>query len=163
VATTTGSIVSIALDPPDPTACLEAVDAVRAADWVVLGPGSWYTSVIPHLMVPALRRALVETGGRVLVVLNLEGQAGETADYAPEDHLAALHEHAPDLELHTVLADQTTVGDAQALEQAVATWGARLEVADLAAVDGSPRHDSSKLAAAFGRILGGDSGASEGD
>ena len=163
VATTTGSIVSIALDPPDPTACLEAVDAVRAADWVVLGPGSWYTSVIPHLMVPALRRALVETGGRVLVVLNLEGQAGETADYAPEDHLAALHEHAPDLELHTVLADQTTVGDAQALEQAVATWGARLEVADLAAVDGSPRHDPSKLAAAFGRILGGDSGASEGD
>ena len=81
--------------------------AVLAADWVVLGPGSWYTSVIPHLLVPALRKALVETDARLLVVLNLEGQAGETHGYGPEDHLAALHEHGPDLRLHTVLADPT--------------------------------------------------------
>ena len=52
VATTEGQIVSVALDPPDPQACAEAIDAVLAADWVVLGPGSWFTSVIPHLMVP---------------------------------------------------------------------------------------------------------------
>jgi len=153
VATTAGTIVSIALDPPDPTACPEAVDAVRSADWVFLGPGSWYTSVIPHLMVPALREALVRTDARLVVVLNLEGQAGETTDYAPEDHLAALHEHAPDLEIHTVLADATTVTDAQTLEQAVASWGAWLEVADLAMADGSPRHDPRKLAVAFDRIL----------
>ena len=55
VATTDGQIVSISLDPADPAACPEAVAAVRDADWVVLGPGSWYSSVIPHLMVPALR------------------------------------------------------------------------------------------------------------
>jgi len=156
VATTTGAIVSIALDPPDPTACREAVEAVRSADWVVLGPGSWYTSVIPHLLVPALREALVETEARVVVVLNLEGQTGETPGYAPEDHLAALHEHAPDLVIHTVLADEGTVADAQTLEQAVASWGARLEVADVAVDDGSPRHDPRKLAVAFDRILAGD-------
>ena len=95
----------------------------------------------------------METEARLVVVLNLEGQAGETHGYAPEDHLAALHEHAPDLTLHTVLVDPSTLTDAQTLEQAVASWGARLEVADVAQDDGSPRHDTRKLAAAFARIL----------
>ena len=126
VATTEGEIVSVALDPPDPQACTEAVDAVLAADWVVLGPGSWFTSVIPHLMVPALRQALVDTSGRLVVVLNLEPQEGETPGYGPEDHLAALFEHAPDLKIHTVLADVRSVAHPEELDQVVAvgvpTW-----------------------------------------
>jgi uncharacterized cofD-like protein len=154
VATTDGTISSIALDPATPAACPEAVQAVRDADWVVLGPGSWYTSVIPHLMVPELCDALVATRGRVLVNLNLEAQEGETGGYSPEDHLAALLEHAPDLAIHTVLADRWTVTDRPMLEGAVASWGARLEVADLAASDGSARHDVDKLAAAYSQILG---------
>jgi len=155
VATTPGEIVTIALEPADPTACPEAVAAVGAADWVVLGPGSWYSSVIPHLLVPDLRTALVETSAGVVVVLNLEGQVGETHGYAPEDHLAALFEHAPDLRLHTVLADVRTVTDHDTLESAVATAGARLVVADVAADDGSPNHDPAKLATAYRTILGG--------
>jgi len=155
VATTSGRLVSIGLDPVDPPACPAAVDAVTRSDWVVLGPGSWYTSVIPHLMVPELRKALVETAGRVLVVLNLEGQAGETPGYAPEDHLAALFEHAPDLRIHTVLADRRCVTDHETLEQAIASAGAALVVADVARGDGSPRHDPAKLALAYGRIIGG--------
>ena len=86
-----------------PQACTEAVDAILDADWVVLGPGSWFTSVIPHLMVPGLRQALVDTVGRLVVVLNLEPQEGETPGFGPEDHLAALFEHAPDLKIHAVL------------------------------------------------------------
>jgi len=155
VATTPGEIVTIALEPADPIACPEAVDAVGAADWVVLGPGSWYSSVIPHLLVPDLRKALVETAAGVVVVLNLEGQVGETHGYSPEDHLAALFEHAPDLRLHTVLADRRTITDHEMLEGAVASAGARLVVADVAAGDGSPRHDTAKLAAAYRRIMTG--------
>ena len=100
--------------------CPQAVDAVRDADWVVLGPGSWFTSVIPHLLVPELCRAVVETRGRVVVVLNLAPQAGETPGFEPADHLAALLEHAPDLRIHTVLADVRSVPDRAALEDAVA-------------------------------------------
>jgi len=155
LATTTGQVVSIALDPADPEACPEAVDAVLNSEWVVLGPGSWYTSVIPHLLVPDLRKALVETEGRVLVVLNLEGQAGETPGYAPEDHLAAILKHAPDLRIHTVLADVKSVTDRDTLEQVVASSGAELVVADVAAADGSPRHDPERLAHAFARIMAG--------
>jgi len=156
VATTPGEIVSIALDPPDPTPCPEAVAAVGAADWVVLGPGSWFTSVLPHLIVPALREALVATEARVIVVLNLADEAGETSGYGPLDHLAVLIEHAPELVIHTVIADRASVGEAAAeLEGAVASYGARLLLADVAAEDGSPRHDPALLAEAFATVMTG--------
>ncbi|MFC5178623.1 gluconeogenesis factor YvcK family protein [Nocardioides taihuensis] len=156
VATTLGAITSIALDPPEPAACPEAVAAIRASDWVVLGPGSWFSSVIPHLMVPELRSALVETGARVVVVLNLVAEAGETGGFAPEDHLVALWEHAPDLIVHTVLADPRSLPDREGFAAAVASYGARLVVADVAVGDGTPRHDPDKLAEAFRTIVEGD-------
>ena len=153
VATTEGDIESVALVPVDPEACAESVEAILAAEWVFLGPGSWFTSVIPHLMVPGLRRALADTTGRLVVVLNLEAQTGETSGYGPEDHLAALFEHAPELTVHTVLADASSVGgDRDLLEKAVADRGARLVVDDLA-VPGEPRHEPALLADAFARII----------
>lgn len=155
VATTEGDIVSVALDPADPAAPSAAVDALAEADWVVLGPGSWFTSVIPHLLVPRLRRALEETSAQLVVVLNLEPQAGETPGYGPEDHLGALLEHAPDLKIHTVLADQRSVGDRELLTQVVASAGAHLVVADLAAEGDRARHDPVKLAAAFRGVVEG--------
>jgi len=156
VATTAGEIVSIALDPPHPEPCPEALAAVREADWVILGPGSWFTSVMPHVMVPQLREALVRTDARVVVVLNLVGEAGETSGFGPADHLAALVEHAPDLRIHTVLADHDSVGDGAAdLEAAVARAGAVLHLDDVALHDGSPHHDPARLAAAYTRIMAG--------
>ncbi|WP_182523509.1 gluconeogenesis factor YvcK family protein [Nocardioides dongkuii] len=154
VATTDGVIVGIALDPPDPEPCPESVAAVEEADWVVLGPGSWFTSVIPHLMVPEMRDALVRTDARVIVVLNLVEQAGETPGFGPADHLAVLAEHAPDLKVHTVLADRASVGeDLAELADLVAATGAELVVDDVAEHPGSPRHDPALLAAAYARIL----------
>ena len=143
----------MALVPEDPQACAEAVEAVLAAEWVVLGPGSWFSSVIPHLMVPGLRAALADTRGRLVVVLNLEAQAGETTGFGPGDHLAALFEHAPDLTVHAVLVDSSALADDHAeLERAVVDRGARLVVADLA-VPGEPRHDPDRLAEAFRQIV----------
>jgi uncharacterized cofD-like protein len=152
VATTAGDIASIRLEP-EPVACPEALDAIREADWVVLGPGSWFTSVVPHLVVPELREALVQTDARLVVVLNLAEQAGETHGLGPADHLAVLAEHAPGLKIHTVLADRGTVGDPERLADAAASYGAELVVADVAMDDGSPRHDVAKLAAAYDAIL----------
>jgi uncharacterized cofD-like protein len=155
VATTEGVITSIALEPPDPTPCPAALEAVRSADWLVLGPGSWFTSVIPHLMVPALREAIVRSDARVVVTLNLAEQAGETPGFAAADHLAVLARHAPELRVHTVLADRRGVRDGLAdLERLAHELGARLVVDDVGRDDGSPRHDPAKLAAAYARILG---------
>ena len=154
VATTPGQIVSVALDPVDPDPCAEAVDAVMAADWVVLGPGSWFTSVIPHLLVPRLRQALIDTTACLIVVLNLEPQEGETPGFGPEDHLAALFEHAPDLRVHTVLVDVRSVAHPEELERLVSSSGGRLVIADVASEDATDRHDDTKLAAVFETIMG---------
>ncbi len=157
VATTDGLIDAIALEPADPPVSEAALTAIGAADWVVLGPGSWFTSVIPHLMVPALRRAIESTPARLLVVLNLAEQEGETPGFAPADHLAVLAEHAPRLRVDTVLADRAGVaGHEHDLAETVAALGARLVVDDLAVADGSPRHDPDLLAAAYARILAGE-------
>jgi uncharacterized cofD-like protein len=149
VASTTGRVVSIALDPADPPSSPEAIAAIRAADWVVFGPGSWFTSVIPHLLVPELARALAETRARRLVALNLAPQPGETEGFSPENHLEVLAAHAPELHLHVVLADSDVVEDPASLRQTTKALGGRLMLAKVAAEDGSPRHDPNRLAAAF--------------
>ena len=153
VASTSGQVVSVALEPKEPPACPEALVAVNAADWVVLGPGSWFTSVIPHLLVPELREALVTSRARKVVTLNLEPQTGETDGFSPENHLEVLGSHAPDLKLDVVLADRKSVVDPEQLRATAASFGADLVVADVAAEDGSPRHDPVKLANAYAGIL----------
>ncbi len=156
-ATTTGRVRSISLIPADPPACPEAVQAIRAADWVVLGPGSWFTSVLPHLLVPELAAALVGTRARRLVALNLAAQPGETEGFSPHAHLEVLADHAPGLAIDVVLADRTAARDSAAeLEEAAGRLGARLVLADLAVTDGSPRHDPLRLAGAFAQIFEGD-------
>jgi uncharacterized cofD-like protein len=94
-ATTPGQVRSITLLPEDPPAVPEAVRAVLDADWIVFGPGSWFTSVLPHLLVPELATALHVTTARRLLVLNLAPQPGETAGFSPHKHLEVLAGHAP--------------------------------------------------------------------
>ncbi|HEY0903575.1 MAG TPA: uridine diphosphate-N-acetylglucosamine-binding protein YvcK [Marmoricola sp.] len=152
VATTPGDVLDVSLEPADPKACPEAVDAIAEADWVVLGPGSWYSSVIPHLLVPDLRNALAATDAKVVVTLNLEPQPGETEGYTPEDHLEVLRRTAPELRVDVVLADPASVPDVDALTRAADELGARLELADVALEDATGQHDPEKLARAYARL-----------
>ena len=154
VATTPGEVLEVSLEPADPKACPEAIRAIDEADWVVLGPGSWYSSVIPHLLVPELRAALVATPGKVVVTLNLEAQPGETDGYTPEDHLAVLHRTAPDLRVHTVLADPASVPDVDALRAMTDRLGARLVLADVALAGAPGQHDPDKLGRAYADVTG---------
>jgi uncharacterized cofD-like protein len=159
VATTPGKVVAVRVEPADPTACQEAVDAVLEADWVVLGPGSWFTSVIPHLLVPGMAKALFETRARRVVALNLSPQAGETDGFSPETHLEVLAAHAPELTLDVVIADVSAVADGDdSLREAAAGFGAALVVAHVARDDGTPRHDPERLAAVYRGIFGTDRG-----
>jgi uncharacterized cofD-like protein len=149
VATASGTVKHISLVPENPPACPEAVQAVRDADWVVLGPGSWFSSVIPHLLVPDLAGALHQTSARRLVALNLAPQPDETAGFSPQTHLEVLGRHAPGLALDVVLVDPSTAPDLVALEKVAAGFGARVVVEPVARSDGSPRHDPELLAGAY--------------
>ncbi|MGQ0843943.1 MAG: gluconeogenesis factor YvcK family protein [Sporichthyaceae bacterium] len=153
VATTPGRVESIAVVPAEPPACPEAVKAVQEAEFVVLGPGSWFTSVLPHLLVPELSRALCTTGAVRVVALNLAPQQGETTGFSPERYLEVLAEHAPDLRLDVVLADPGAVPDPVALRKVAGSLGADLVLEPVAMADGSPRHDADSLAAAYSHIF----------
>ncbi len=153
VATAPGEVMSIALVPAAPRACPQAVAAIHAADWVVLGPGSWFSSVLPHLLVPELCEALVTTPARRIVVLNLEPQAGETAGFSPDRHLEVLAQHAAGLRVDIVLADESQADDAESLRASSARLGAELVLAPVRAADGSARHDPALLAVAYETIL----------
>ncbi|RJL36143.1 gluconeogenesis factor YvcK family protein [Bailinhaonella thermotolerans] len=152
-ALTPGRVRAISLLPPDPPASPEAVRAVWEADWIVFGPGSWFTSVLPHLKVPELADALLNTSANRLVALNLAPQPGETDGFSPQAHLDVLQAHAPSLTVDVVLADRGVVADPADLEKAVEAMGGRLVLADVAAADGSPRHDPERLAAVLGEIF----------
>jgi uncharacterized cofD-like protein len=152
-AKTPGQVLSVSLIPEDPPASPEALRAVEEADWIIFGPGSWFTSVLPHLKVPELARALLRTKAKRLVALNLAPQPGETDDFAPQTHLEVLRAHAPELKVDVVLADRNLVDEPDVLEKAVRTHGGRLALADVAAEDGSPRHDPARLAQAFAQIF----------
>jgi uncharacterized cofD-like protein len=153
VATTTGDVCAVRLLPEDPPACPEAVQAVLDADFVVLGPGSWLTSVITHLLIPELREALAKTAATRVVALNLAPQPGETEGYSPETHLEVLCAHAPELLVDVVVADEDRVLDRHGLMSAVESAGGRLVLAPVALGDGTPRHDPQLLAAVYSEIV----------
>ncbi|MBI9114903.1 gluconeogenesis factor YvcK family protein [Sanguibacter suaedae] len=158
VASTRGRVDTIRLIPATPPAPQEAVDAVMAADWVVLGPGSWFSSVMPHLMVPDLARALHETRGRRCLTLNLSSDTDETQGMTTTEHLRALSRHAPDLRIDAVVADPSAVDDPELLADEAERMGATLLMRQVRRGDGSAQHDSLRLAAAyrdvFDRFLG---------
>ncbi|WP_101650073.1 gluconeogenesis factor YvcK family protein [Brevibacterium ihuae] len=153
LAATSGRVDQVRLDPVDPPARQETVEAVGRAQVLNLGPGSWYTSVMPHLLVPELERAIVESHALKCLTLNLPGAQAETADLTLVDHLESLHAHAPRLRFDHVLVDSTAAADEPGLEQtALRLFGARLWSRPVAAR--RPRaHDSLKLAACYRDML----------
>jgi uncharacterized cofD-like protein len=146
-------VVGVRLIPEHPPACEPAVAAVDDADWVVLGPGSWFTSVLPHLLVPELAAALHATRARRCVTLNLDAGKGEEAGFSASTYLEVLAEHAPKLRVDAVLVDPTAVDDEVRLAEAAAAVGAGLVVRPVRAADGSARHDASLLAAAYREVF----------
>jgi uncharacterized cofD-like protein len=149
IATASGRVESVWLDPRRPAAVPAAVDAVRRADLVLLGPGSTFTSVVPNLLVPELAAALVEAE-RLVYICNLEAQPGETSGFPPEAHLAAILDHCPGLRVATVLCQRPPDAAAAARELgAFAELGAAVLHAEVSADDHAGRHDAARLATAL--------------
>ena len=92
-------ISTVGLVPPDAEPPPAALSAIAAADQVVIGPGSLFTSVLAAVVVPAITDALKQTRARKVYVANLRPQVPETADYTVEDHVAALARHGLDVDV----------------------------------------------------------------
>lgn len=86
-------ILRMSMIPEAPIAVGDALEAIRHADLITLGPGSLYTSVLPDLLVPEILQAIKESNAPCLYICNVMTQPGETEGYTVSDHVKALIEH----------------------------------------------------------------------
>ncbi len=124
----------------------------------MLGPGSWFSSVIPHVLVPEQLKALQRSSARKVLVVNLAPEPGETPGFSVERHLHVLHAHANTFRVDHVLVDASSVPagrERDHLVRAAGLFGAELNVGDVA-VPGRQVHDPAKVAAVVNELCEGE-------
>lgn len=160
VATSEGILKKLSVIPSNPPALEEALLAISEADFITLGPGSWFSSVLPHVLVPEQSRALATTRAKKILLVNLDAGAhpsqshhGELAGYSAEEHCEIFHRYAPDIALDYIVADSTSLRDADALSTMAREYGGELILADLRSTVRSNHHDQRKLTSLFAHIF----------
>ncbi len=153
-------ISRVFLDPPDPEAHAEAVQAILDADLIVLGPGSLFTSVIPNLLVHGITDAIRRSAALKVYVCNVATQPGETDGFTAEDHIEAIGRHVGDALVRYALVHDLTKQpvpcDGAATPVMVSGRpipGVRLVSADVVNPDHPLRHDSYTLSHALFELL----------
>ena len=157
-----GQIRQIGCHPADPVALPAALAAIKEADYIIIGPGSLYTSIIPNLLVPAIRQALAQVTVPRVYVCNIMTQPGETDNYSVADHIRAIEKVCEERIFDAVLAQRTSPSP-QSLElyaqehshpvfldrEEVGKMGYRIVLANVMAEDevtAKVRHDPQRLA-----------------
>ncbi len=105
VGTANARIRRLRFSPENPRVSTTALDAIARADWVLLGPGSLFTSVLAVGALPDIAAALMATSAKVVWICNLEAQRGETGGMGAWSHLTAIRRHG--VRVDTVLFDPT--------------------------------------------------------
>jgi uncharacterized cofD-like protein len=149
------------ISPARVEASAEAVEAIRSADLIVLGPGSLYTSLLPALLVPGIRSAIESAKGLRVYVSNVATQPGETEGYTLSEHLAALNAHGvghlADIALVNDDLDAATPEDyaSQPVRVDLPAGGAapRIVLAGVVDPTHAHRHDPVRLSDALMRLL----------
>jgi uncharacterized cofD-like protein len=155
-----GRVEHLEVAPRSAEATPEAVDAIRAADQIVLGPGSHFTSLMAALVVPGIVAAINESTAKMVLVANLTTQDGETLNMDGADHLHSLLEITGMRQPSTIVANTAAVRVDPPLEQlivepeVVETYGVDVASADI--LDPAapwPRHDPARLGGMLGRLV----------
>jgi len=149
----------VRLQPAGARVLPEAAAAIEAADVIVIASGSLYTSLIPILLVEGLVEAISRARGRVVLVMNLMTEPGETEAFTAVDHLLAIRRHAPKIRIDDVLLNTTPIAPALLARYSAAgavpvtidreilqALGYRPLERDLLRADHQIRHDPGKLA-----------------
>jgi uncharacterized cofD-like protein len=102
-------IKKLSLSPRRVRTLPKAVEAIKQADLILLGPGSLYTSILPNLLIPEISNAMAKSKSPRVYIANLMTQPGETAGYALADHLRAIQKHVPGRVIDWVVANRQPV------------------------------------------------------
>lgn len=150
VATTVGEVLSLTIDPPLPKVSAEVVKSIEEADYLIFGPGSWFTSVLPHLLISEIRAAVRASKAHKILVVNLAPQSGETSTFAAIDYLTSWQKLVPDISLDAIVADPLFVSEHEQLELLAREMGGVVQWGKLSR---SPQsHDPVLLADSFDKI-----------
>jgi uncharacterized cofD-like protein len=145
-----GRVRHIYLEPNNPPAFPPIIQALLAADMVVVGPGSLYTSLLPNLLVPDLLSALHSTRALKVYVVNIATQPGETGSYGVSDHIAVIEDHVGKGLFDIIVCNNRCEGilpngvEWVSLDERATTYP--IYATDLLDSDHPWRHDSEKLA-----------------
>jgi len=158
VATTKGAVKSLHLIPAEPRFAPEAAAAIANADWITFGPGSWFSSVMPHLLLRAEADAIAQSPAKKIVIFNLPEpkSASEFAGSSTADHLRLILNHIPTLHIDIALVDCSSVADQRHLDdlkEVVESCGGAVIVADLRSDEDPIHHDVTKLNSALSHIF----------
>jgi uncharacterized cofD-like protein len=152
-----GRVRHVYLEPNNPSAFPPVIQAILAADLIVVGPGSLYTSLLPNLLVPDLLAALRASKALKIYVVNIATQRGETSGYQVSDHVQVLEEHAGEGLFDVIVCNNW---HERALPNGVewvkiddGTAGYPIYGADLVDTEYPWRHNSEKLAKALMDLL----------
>ena len=153
-----GSIRRVWLEPNNPPAFPQAVRSILAAELIVIGPGSLFTSILPNLLVPDISDAIRASRALKIYVCNVATQPGETQGYSCSDHIRAIEEHLGAGMFDIVLANIQYEGSLQGNSDWVRVEDEMDEDyavhrAPLISVESPWRHDSEKLSKVLMDIL----------
>jgi uncharacterized cofD-like protein len=101
----------------EPEECLplpQALNAIRDADIITVGPGSLYTSILPNLLVAKVARVIGQSPATKIFVSNLMTQPGETDGYSAREHLETVRKYAPEIHFDFVVVNNRRISDEQA-------------------------------------------------
>ncbi len=104
-------IQSVWIDPSDAKTSPQVIERIKAADVIVLGPGSLFTSVIPNLLIEEVAEAIDKSQAKVFYVANIMTQPGETDGFSAGEHLSALFKHAPIHRIDYLIANSGSISD----------------------------------------------------
>lgn len=151
IATTAGRVLDVRVSPADPNVGEEVVAAIVEADFLVFGPGSWFTSVLPHLLIPEIRAAIRRSATRKILVVNLSAQPGETTGFQAHDYLNSWQRMCPEIELDFTVFDPGYIENTALFSQQIHLLGAQ-EI-KLPLQKSPSTHDPHLLAKAFIEVL----------
>ena len=152
VAEAQGGIERLMIDPPNAAAHSMAVEALRDAQLIVIGPGSLYTSILPNLMVKGISEAIRTSSATKIYISNIATQRGETEGYSVADHHSALTNHTfPHIVDNLIANDNPRELGPNFFGTPVRYSGeplngTRIHLQDLTDASHPVRHDSEKLA-----------------
>lgn len=165
VATARGTIQSLRLIPENPRLTPEVEEALSNSNWITLGPGSWFSSVMPHIVAQESATAIMNSPAKKIVLFNVHEEKftsngvaiGEYAGNSIADHWEFLINHAPEFVIDYAVVDKGSISTlglpVNEFEKLIAAHGGKLIIAEIADTLQRNRHDSKKLTSLFSSIF----------